>query len=99
MPGRGGLVSESKGRMSNMRVYSEKERKRKTKWHQEYNRVHVYATKETNGRKYTWSDMYLIWNKRLTGGRILTDIEIAKILQRSLQGIQLKRYKMKVGEE
>jgi hypothetical protein len=38
--------------------------------------------------------MYLIWNKRLQGGRILTDIEIAKFLKRSLQAIQLKRHKM-----
>jgi len=33
----------------------------------------------------------------LTGGRILTDVEIAKLLNRSLQAIQLKRHKMSVG--
>ena len=81
--------------MMTYRIYAQVERKRKTKWHKGYNRLHTYATKETKGTKYTWSEMYLIWNKRLKGGRILTDIEIAKILKRSLQAIQLKRHKMK----
>lgn len=80
------------------RVLTKKERKRKQKWHKEYNRIHVYATKETEGKKYTWSDMYLIWHKSMIGGKIISDIKIAKLLKRSLQAIQLKRHKMKVGE-
>lgn len=66
----------------------------------EYNKKHQYATDETRGKKFTWSEMYLIWNKKLQGGSILTDVRIAKLLKRSLQSIQLKRYKMKYeGEE
>lgn len=81
-----------------VRIYTKVERKRKQRWHKQYNQEHDYATKETRGKKYMWSEMYLIWNKRMRGGRILTDVEIAKILNRSLQAIQLKRYKMTKGE-
>lgn len=70
----------------------------KIRWHKQYNRVHKYATKETEGKKYSWAEMYLIWNKKLEGGKIITDVKIAKVLKRSLQGIQLKRHKMKAGE-
>lgn len=80
------------------RKYTEKQRRYKMRWHKGYNRIHVYATKETEGKKYTWGEMYVIWNKKLKGGRILTDIEIAKLLKRSLQAIQLKRHKIKMGE-
>lgn len=76
------------------RIYTQAERKRKTKWHKKYNHRHDYSTEETRGKKYTWSEMYIIHNKRLQGGRILTDVEIAKLLKRSLQGIQLKAHKM-----
>ena len=79
-----------------MRQYTKRQRKYKLRWHKGYNRLHKYGIKETEGKKYTWAEMYLIWNKRLKGGRILTDIEIAKILQRSLQAVQLKRHKMKM---
>lgn len=61
----------------------------------EYNRKHQYSTDETRGKKFTWSEIYLIWNKKLQGGKILTDVKIAKLLNRSLQSIQLKRHKMK----
>lgn len=81
------------------RVYTKAERKRKAKWHKQYNHEHDYTTHETANKKYTWTEMYLIWNKRLKGGRILTDVEIAKILQRSLQSVQLKRHKMKMELE
>lgn len=80
------------------RTYTKSERKRKTRWHKGYNQKHQYATEETKGKKYTWAEMYLIWNKRVQGGRILTDVEIAKFLNRSLQSIQLKRHKMKIQE-
>jgi hypothetical protein len=80
-----------------MRTYSKQKKARHVRWHKEYNQKHQYATDETKGKKYSWSEMYLIWNKRLTGGRILTDVEIAKLLNRSLQAIQLKRHKMTVG--
>jgi hypothetical protein len=78
------------------RIYTKAQRRYKMRWHKGYNQLHKYATKETEGKKYTWGEMYLIWNKRMKGGRILTDIEIAKLLQRSLQAIQLKRHKMNV---
>jgi hypothetical protein len=76
------------------RIYTKAERKRKTKWHKAYNHRHDYTTHETNRKKFTWTEMYLIWTKRLRGGRILTDPEIARILNRSLQSVQLKRHKM-----
>ena len=79
-----------------MRVYTKAERKKKMRWHKGYNQMHKYATKETHGKKFSWTEMYLIWNKRLKGGRILIDVEIAKLLSRSLQAIQLKRHKMKM---
>ena len=79
------------------RIYSQSERKRKTRWHKTHNHKHNYATEETHRRKFTWTEMYLIWNKRLKGGRVLIDTEIANILQRSLQSVQLKRHKMKMG--
>jgi len=82
-----------------MRSYTKVERKRKQRWHKQYNQEHVYTTKETRGKEYTWAEMYLIFNKRLKGGRILTDVEIAKLLHRSLQGIQLKRHKMMYQEK
>jgi hypothetical protein len=87
------------GRKENMRkrTYTKAERKRKAKWHKQYNHRHDYTTYETANKKFTWTEMYLIWNKRLKGGRILTDVEIAKILQRSLQSVQLKRHKMRVS--
>ena len=56
------------------RIYGKAERERKRRWHKEHNQKHQYATKETKGKKYTWMEMYLIWNKRLTRGRILTDV-------------------------
>jgi len=79
-----------------MRTYSKLKKKRHVRWHKMYNQEHDYATRETHGKRFTWSEMYLICNKRLTGGRILTDVEIAKLLQRSLQSVQLKRHKMKI---
>jgi len=79
-----------------MRTYSKQKKARHVRWHKGYNQLHKYATKETEGKKYTWAEMYIIWNKRIKGGRILTDVEIAKLLQRSLQAIQLKRHKMNV---
>jgi len=79
------------------RIYTKAEIKRKQRWHKIYNQDHNYATEETAGKKFSWTEMYLIWNKRLTGGRILTDVEIAKLLKRSLQSVQLKRHKMKMS--
>jgi hypothetical protein len=79
-----------------MRIYSALKKKRHVRWHKEYNQKHNYGTKETQGKRYTWTEMYLILRKRLKGGRILTDIEIAKLLKRSLQAIQLKRHKIKM---
>jgi hypothetical protein len=79
------------------RIYSALKKKHHVKWHKGYNQEHNYSIKGTRGTKYTWAEMYLIWNKRLKGGRVLTDIEIAKILRRSLQAVQLKRHKMKVN--
>jgi hypothetical protein len=78
-----------------MRIYTKAERKRHIRWHKQYNQEHNYSTSETRGKEFTWTEMYLIWNKQLKGGRILTDVEIAKLLKRSLQSIQLKRHKMK----
>lgn len=78
------------------RVYSKQKKERHVKWHKQYNQLHDYATEETHGKKYTWAEMYLIWNKKMQGGRILTDVEIAKRLNRSLQAIQLKRHKMNI---
>lgn len=77
-----------------IRICGQAERKRKTAYHKQYNQLHDYATKDIHGSSYTWSEMYLIWNKKMQGGRVLTDIEIAKFLKRSLQAIQLKRHKM-----
>lgn len=75
-------------------IYSKTKIARHVKWHKGYNQLHNYATKATHNARYTRDEMYLIWNKRLQGGRILTDVEIAKFLKRSLQAIQLKRHKM-----
>jgi hypothetical protein len=80
-----------------MRTYSKQKKARHVKWHKKYNQEHDYGVKGTRGVKYTWAEMYLIWNKQLKNGRILTDVEIAKILHRSLQAVQLKRHKMKYG--
>lgn len=76
------------------RIYTKAERKRKTKWHKEHNKANDYSTQATHNTRYTREEMYLILNKRIQGGRILTDVEIAKFLKRSLQAIQLKRHKM-----
>ena len=78
------------------KAYSKLKIKRHIRWHKKYNQAHDYATKDTRRAGYTWTEMYLIWNKRLKGGRILVDVEIAKLLSRSLQAIQLKRHKMKM---
>jgi hypothetical protein len=81
-----------------MRIKRMKKRQAyKTRWHKHYNRKHRYGSKGTEKRRYTREEMYLIWHKRLQGGRILTDVQIAKLLKRSLQGIQLKRHKMVKG--
>ena len=80
------------------RIYGQAERKRHTRWHKRYFQEHDYSTPDTQRKKYTWAEMYLVWNKKLQGGRILTDIEIAKVLSRSLQSIQLKRHKMSKKE-
>jgi hypothetical protein len=77
-----------------MRTYSKLKKKRHVQWHKKYNKKHDYSTKETKGKRYTWAEMYVIWNCRLRGGKLLKDIEIAKLLNRSLQAIQLKRHKM-----
>jgi hypothetical protein len=81
-----------------MRVYSKLKKERHVRWRKKYNQKHRYGTKETQGKRYTLSEMCLILNKRwseLKGGRLLTDVEIAKLLKRSLQAIQLQRYKIK----
>lgn len=59
-----------------------------------YNRLHDYGKGQKVNRRFSWDEMYLIWNKRLEGGRVMTDVEIAKLLGRSLQSIQIKRHKM-----
>jgi len=79
-----------------MRTYSKQKKARHVKWHKQYNQEHNYATKETKGKKFTWAEMYLIWNKQMQNGKILTDVQIAKLLKRSLQSIQLKRHKMRM---
>lgn len=81
-------------------IYSKTKIARHVKWHKGYNHLHTYSTKETHRTGYTWAEMYLIWNRKLNvkGARELSDIEIAKFLKRSLQAIQLKRHKMKIGK-
>lgn len=72
------------------RVYTRKTRK----YRNDYNKRNRRYAEKAN-KKFTWSDTYLIWNRKLQGGKELTDIQIAKVLKRSVQSVQLKRYKMK----
>jgi hypothetical protein len=81
-----------------VRIYTEAERKRKQRYHKKYNQLHDYSKDQKANRRFSWDEMYLIWNRKLKGGRELSDIEIAKLLKRSLQSIQLKRHKMNIGE-
>lgn len=76
------------------RIYSKSKRRNHDRWHKQYNHEHDYSTKQTSRKRFTREEMFLIWHKRLTGGRVLTDPQIAKLLKRSLQSVQLKRHKM-----
>lgn len=73
------------------RVYSDQTREYRNKYNKEGRK---YAKDQPAMRPFTATDIYLIMRRRLKGGNILSDIQIAKLLKRSVQSVQMKRFKL-----